>query len=137
MGNFLNNFQLNKFPWEAKLQFMTRAILLCYRKWNVDIKVFILTVVENSGICKFNRIYFIEFENINHLSNVLKLPWRFATQWNLLHVCWKYKIQKFYFAYKHKIHEFVIFNQTTKFDAHEEKYFHSKCQTQEYQHIYF
>jgi predicted transposase YdaD len=36
-----------------------------------------------------------------------------------------------------KIHEFVIFNQTTKIDAHEEKYFHSKCQTQEYQHIYF
>jgi hypothetical protein len=27
--------------------------------------VFILTVVENSGICKFNRIYFIEFENKN------------------------------------------------------------------------
>ena len=23
----------------------------------------ILTVVENSGICKFSRIYFIEFEN--------------------------------------------------------------------------
>ena len=31
----------------------------------MDIKVFILTVVENSGICKFNRIYFIEFENKN------------------------------------------------------------------------
>jgi len=29
----------------------------------VDIKVFILTVVENSCICKFSGIYFIEFEN--------------------------------------------------------------------------
>jgi len=25
----------------------------------VDLNVFILTVVENSGICKFSRIYFI------------------------------------------------------------------------------
>ena len=37
-------------------------------------------------------------------------------------LCWKYT---FYFGYKHKIHELVIFNQTTKIDAHEEKYFHS------------
>jgi hypothetical protein len=29
------------------------------------------------------------------------------------------------FWYKHKIHELVIFNQTLKIDAHEEKYFHS------------
>jgi hypothetical protein len=29
-----------------------------------------------------------------------------------------------YFGYKHKIHELVIFNQTTKIDAHKEKYFH-------------
>jgi len=28
----------------------------------VDIKVFILTVVENSHICKFSRIYFIKFK---------------------------------------------------------------------------
>ena len=28
-------------------------------------------------------------------------------------------------GYKNKIHELVIFNQTTKIDAHEEKYFHS------------
>jgi hypothetical protein len=26
---------------------------------------------------------------------------------------------------KLRIHEFVIFNQTTKIDTHEEKYFHS------------
>jgi hypothetical protein len=49
-----------------------------------------------------------------HLSNDLKVSRRFATQWNLL--CWKYKI-----------HEPVNFNQTTKIDTHEEKYFHSIC----------
>jgi hypothetical protein len=26
-----------------------------------------------------------------------------------------------------RIHELAIFKQTTKIDAHEEKYFHSKC----------
>jgi hypothetical protein len=41
-------------------------------------------------------------------------------------LCWKYT---FYFGYKHKIHELVIFNQTTKIDAHEEKYFHSIVST--------
>jgi hypothetical protein len=30
----------------------------------MDITVFILTVVENSGIGKFSRVYFIEFEII-------------------------------------------------------------------------
>jgi len=30
------------------------------------------------------------------LFNVLKLSWSFETQWNLL--CWKYKINKFYFG---------------------------------------
>ena len=58
-----------------------------------------------------------------HLSNVLKFSRRFATKWNLL--CWKYKSHTFYFRYKHKIHELVIFNQTTKINAQEEKYFHS------------
>jgi hypothetical protein len=66
---------------------------------NVDIKVFILTVAENSGICKFSGIYFIKFEknpksteitllartlaiffNIYCIHNVLKLSRRFATQ---------------------------------------------------------
>ena len=41
--------------------------------------------------------------------NVLKLSRSFETQWNLL--CWKYKINEFYFGYKHKI---VSFKQTTK-----------------------
>jgi len=58
----------------------------------------------------------------------LKLSRSFETQWNLL--CWKYKINKFYFgtntkSTKLQIHELVIFNQTTKIDTHEEKYFHS------------
>ena len=45
---------------------------------------------------------------------------------NLL--CWKYKINEFYFGTNkihERIHELVIFNQTTKIDTHEEKYFHS------------
>jgi hypothetical protein len=60
---------------------------------------------------------------------ILKLSRSFETQlWNLL--CWKYKINKFYFGTSTKsanlrIHELVIFNQTTKIDTHEEKYFHS------------
>ena len=42
----------------------------------------------------------------------------------------KYKINKFYFgtntkSTKLRIHELVIFNQTTKIDTHEEKYFHT------------
>jgi hypothetical protein len=63
-----------------------------------------------------------------HLSNVLRLSQSFDTQWNLS--CWKYKINEFYFGTSTKstnlrIHELVIFNQTTKIDTHEEKYFHS------------
>ena len=60
-----------------------------------------------------------------HLSNVLKFSQIFATQWNL---CWKYKIHQNYFGHKPtnlRIHDLVIFNQTTKIDTHEEKYFHS------------
>jgi hypothetical protein len=63
-----------------------------------------------------------------HLSNVLKLSRSFENQWNLL--CWKYKINEFYFGTNTKftnlwINKLVIFNQTTKIDTHEEKYFHS------------
>jgi hypothetical protein len=63
-----------------------------------------------------------------HMSNALKLSQSFDTQWNLS--CWKYIINKFYFGTNTKstnlrIHELVIFNQTMKIDAHEEKYFHS------------
>jgi len=63
-----------------------------------------------------------------HLSHVLQLSWSFETQWHLL--CWKYKINEFYFGTNTKstnlrIHELEIFNQSTKIDTHEEKYFHS------------
>ena len=63
-----------------------------------------------------------------HLSNALKLSRSFDTQWNLS--CSKYKINKFYSGTNTKstnlwIHELVIFNQTTKIDTHEEKYFHN------------
>jgi hypothetical protein len=74
-----------------------------------------------------------------HLSNVLKLYRSFETQWNLL--CWKYKINKFYFGTNTKstnlqAHELVIFNQTTKIDTHEEKYFHSMIVTIHILYIY-
>ena len=71
------------------------------------------------------------------LSNVLKHSRSFGTQWNLL--CRKYKINEFYFGYKHKIYELVIFNQTTKIYTHEEKYFRSisnECKTSEFQGLF-
>ena len=47
-----------------------------------------------------------------------------------MNLCWKYTIQKFYFGTNTKstnlrIHELVIFNQTTKIDTHEVRYVHS------------
>ena len=73
-----------------------------------------------------------------HLSNVLKLYRSFEAQWNL---CWKYKINKFYFGTNTKstnlqTHELVIFNQTMKIDTHEEKYFHSMMFTIHILYIY-
>jgi hypothetical protein len=75
-----------------------------------------------------STFHFRLHNSTSHLSNVLKLSRRFETQWNLL--CWKYKINEFYFGTNTKstnlwIHELVIFNQTTKIDTHEEKYFNS------------
>jgi hypothetical protein len=63
----------------------------------------------------------------------------YKTQWNLL--CWKYKINEFYFGTNTKstnlqAHELVIFNQTTKIDTHEEKYFHSMIVTIHILYIY-
>jgi hypothetical protein len=49
----------------------------------LDIKVFILTVVENSGICKCNRIYFIEFENIKKSNEITLLAHRVAISFNI------------------------------------------------------
>ena len=53
---------------------------------------FSTTVKMNTLISTF---HFLLHNYTAHLSNVLKLSRRFATQWNLL--CWKYKIHKFYF----------------------------------------
>jgi hypothetical protein len=74
------------------------------------------------------NIHFLLHHSMAILSNILKLSRNFDTQQNLL--CSKYKISKFYFGTNTKstnlrIHELVIFNQTTKIDAHEETYFHS------------
>jgi len=76
-----------------------------------------------------STLHFRLHNSTAHLSNVLKLSWSFENQWNLSY--WKYKIHKFYFRTNPKstnlrIHELVIFNQTTKVDTHEEKYFHSR-----------
>jgi hypothetical protein len=48
----------------------------------------------NTLICTF---HFQLHNSTAHLSNVLKLSRSFETQWNLL--CWKYKINDFYFGY--------------------------------------
>ena len=74
-------------------------------------------------------LHFLLHNYAAHLSNVLKLSRRIATHWNLLY--WKYKVHNFFYlgtntkSTKLRIHELVIFNQTTRSDAHEEKYFHS------------
>jgi hypothetical protein len=52
----------------------------------LDIKVFILTVVENSGICKCNRIYFIEFENIKKSNEITLLAHRVAISFNIYQI---------------------------------------------------
>jgi len=49
----------------------------------VDIKVFILTVVENSGICKFSRIYLIEFESLKISTKITLLARTLAISFNI------------------------------------------------------
>ena len=63
-----------------------------------------------------------------HLSNKLKLSRRFAT--NETYYVENIKYTNFILGTNTKstnlrIHELVNFNQTTKIDTHEEKYFHS------------
>ena len=77
-----------KFHWVANLResFNTLdrwAVEVFYKKWKVDIKVFILTVVENSGICKFSRIYFIEFENKKKSTELTLLARTLAISFNI------------------------------------------------------
>ena len=62
-----------------------------------------------------------------HLSNVLKLSWIFLP--NETYYVENIKSTKIILGTNTKstnlrIHELVIFNQTTKIDTHEEKYFH-------------
>jgi hypothetical protein len=45
--------------------------------------MFILTVVENSGICKFSRIYFIEFENFKKSTEITLLARTLAISFNI------------------------------------------------------
>jgi hypothetical protein len=46
--------------------------------------MFILTVVENSGICKFSRIYFfIEFENKKQSTEIILLACPLAISFNI------------------------------------------------------
>ena len=71
--------------------------------------VFSTTVKMNTLISTF---HFLLHNYTAHLSNVLKFLEDFLPNETYI-LCWKYKIHKF------------IFNQTTKIDAHEEKYFHS------------
>jgi hypothetical protein len=62
-----------------------------------------------------------------HLSNVLKLSRSFDSS----ETCYVEMIKSTNFILVHtksmnlQIHELVLFNQTTKIDTHEEKYFHS------------
>jgi len=49
----------------------------------VDIKVFILTVVENSGICKFSIIYFIKFEIFKKSTEITLLARVLAISFNI------------------------------------------------------
>ena len=49
----------------------------------MDIKVFILIVVENSGIYKFSRIYFIKFEKILNSTEITLLARTLAISFNI------------------------------------------------------
>jgi hypothetical protein len=49
----------------------------------MDIKVFILIVVENSGIYKFSRIYFIKFESKKKYTEITLLAHTLAISFNI------------------------------------------------------
>jgi hypothetical protein len=81
---------------------------------------------EFSTTVKMNTLISCSTSDYIILQLVCLMYW-FATQWDL--ICWKYKIHKFNLGTTTKstnfwICELVIFNQTTKIDIHEEKYFH-------------
>ena len=49
----------------------------------MDIKVFILTVVKNFGICIFSRIHFIEFESKKKSTEITLLARTLAISFNI------------------------------------------------------
>ena len=49
----------------------------------MDIKVFILTVVKNFGICIFSRIHFIEFESKKKSTEITLLASTLAISFNI------------------------------------------------------
>ena len=117
--NFSNSIKITDLHWSIIMKFKSR---FCSDSKLIYVKKIIEKM--NTLISKF---HFQLHNSTAHLSNVLKLSRSFDTQWNL---CWKYKIYKFYFGTNTKstnlqINTLVIFNQTTKIDIHEEKYFHS------------
>ena len=122
-------YQYNKFHWVANLRenFNTDE-LYNYVIVEVDIKVFILTVLENSSICKFSRIYLIEFENIKKSTEITLLARTLAISFTIfvfvlqiftLHFifnfCWsqqKKRTIKFissYFSYNYRLYLYSDF----------------------------
>ena len=86
---------------------------------------FSTTVKVNTLISTF---YFLLHNYMAHLSNVLKLSRRFASfPMKLIYYVENIKSTNSILGTntKSRIHKLVIFIQTTKIDAHEEKYFHS------------
>jgi hypothetical protein len=94
------------------------SIIMKFKSWFCsDSKlIYVKEIIEKMN----TLIYTFHFRLHNymaHLSNVLELSRSFEIQWNLLF--WKYIINQFYFGTNTKslnlrIHELVIFNQTTK-----------------------
>jgi len=84
----------------------------------MDIKVFILTVVENSGMCKFSRVCFIKFENEKKSSEIISTYISNFLQYIFnLFLCYSNIYSPFYFQFL-----FFTTKKRTKFFSH---YFYS------------
>ena len=115
-------YQYNKFHWVANLRenFNTDE-LYNYVIVEVDIKVFILTVLENSSICKFSRIYLIEFENIKKSTEITLLARTLAISFTIYKIrfCLTNIYSPFYFQFllittkkkNNKVYFFLFFIQ--------------------------
>jgi hypothetical protein len=81
----------------------------------VDIKVFILTVAENSGICKFSGIYFIEFEKKTKSAEITLLARTLAisfTIYKIRFLCFTNIIYSPFYFQKRTISFFLIIFHT-------------------------